>query len=64
MQQLLSLSKKYFSADWQRSKKPQSEAKRPRRRTDGTLGSVLRSKSKFLRSKGIFFDCFTALSVC
>ena len=44
----LSLPKKYFSAGWQRSRKPQRQANRTRRRTGGTVEGGLRSKSKCL----------------
>ncbi|MBQ6889682.1 MAG: hypothetical protein IJN53_01475, partial [Oscillospiraceae bacterium] len=43
-----SLSKKYFSTDCQRSRKPQRQANRTRRRTGGTVEGGLRSKSKCL----------------
>ena len=43
---LFSLSKTYFLTDCQRSKAPPRQANRARRRTGGTVGGGLRSKSK------------------
>ena len=50
---VFSLSKKEFSTDWQRSKKPPRQTNRTRRRTDGTLGSGLCSKSKHLAQQAL-----------
>ena len=45
---------KVFSAGWQRSRKPQRQANRTRRRTGGTVEGGLRSKSKCLAQQAFY----------